>query len=232
MRKRVTLLLIAILAASSLLMVEVAPASAQSKPSVPEFTVEFAGRNLELKIKNQPFVPYYDDNMGRNVGFYYNIHVKLHSSDKWVGLYNAEEGYLGQSDSEYTTLILGYLDQNGLSIHAQNYAQNREVLAASSGDQVDFQVEAMIGNLARAGGPPFFNWELVGDYSGWSRTQTVTVPTPSPAPTPSLATPERANALIGLVILALVVGSVSLLIYVKTRNKQSKPKQSQLSKWQ
>jgi len=101
-------------------------------------------------------------------------------------------------------------------------------------DQVDFQVEAMIGHLARAGGPPFFDWQLVGETIGWSKTQTIPIPTPSPAPTPSPVTPALVNAILGLVILALVAGAVLLSIYFKERNKQNKPKQSQmqLSKWQ
>jgi hypothetical protein len=195
--------------------------------------VEIQGHNLEIKIENQPFVPYYDDSRGWNVGFYYNIHVKLHSSDKWIGLYNAEEGYPGQSDSEYTTLTLGHLGQNGLSIHAQNYAQNTEVLAAPSGDQVDFQVEAMTGHLARAGGPAFFYLEIVGDYSGWSRTQTLTVPAPSPTPTPT-PTPlseiiKTAAPVLAVIGAALIIGAIGVAL-----RKHNKPKQTQaqLSRWQ
>jgi hypothetical protein len=198
------------------------------KLSVPEFTVEFGNYvYLEVRIKNQPLASYHDNISN---AFYYNIRAKPHSSEQWTGLYHAEDGYATPSDSEYTVITVGYLEENGISL----WAQTRKILDVPSSDQVDFQVEAMIGHLARAGGPPFFDWQLVGETSGWSVTQTIPIPTPSPAPTPSLATPERDNAILGLVILALVVGAVLLSIYFKERNKQSKPKQSQaqLSRWQ
>jgi len=152
------------------------------KPAIPEFTVEFVNYvYLEVRIKNQPFVPYYDNSSGWDISLYYNIRAKAHSSDQWTGLYHAEDGYPTPSDSEYTVISVGNLGVNGLSI----WAQTRKILDVPYGDQVDFQVEAMIGHVARAGGPPFFDWQLVGETSGWSETQTISIPTPSPAPTPS-----------------------------------------------
>ena len=56
MKKSATLLLVAVLTASSLLMFYVAPASAElPKPSVPEFTLNIINYSvIEVTIKNQP----------------------------------------------------------------------------------------------------------------------------------------------------------------------------------
>ena len=124
-------MLILILAASSLIVVKPAHSSI-TKPSVPEFTVKLvdssydvpttysidpytgenvthAGshverRSIEVKIKNQPFTPYYDESSGWNISFYYNIRIKGYYSEDWIELYRASDGYPTQSDSEYIVI--------------------------------------------------------------------------------------------------------------------------------
>jgi hypothetical protein len=254
MNRIVALVFILILTASSLIVVKPAHSSI-AKPSVPEFTVElvdssydvpttysidpytgenvtYAGyhverRSIEVKIKNQPFTPYYDESSGWNIQFYYNIRIKGHYSEDWIELYRASDGYPTQSDSQYT--IISYvLGEN------EDTVLGTKMIEFPAYAQVDFQVEAMIGYTAAVPTVPCSVWKFFGETSGWSETQIISFPTPSPAPTPSLETPERANAILGLTILALVFGAVLLSIYFKERNKQGKPKQSQaqLSQWQ
>src|SRR3989304_6020755 len=98
MSKRASLLLFAMLAASSLIMVEFAFVQSTPKPSVPEFTVKFvnasynvtttnpytgldetrqtSNNSIEITINNQPFD--YSNNQ-----IYYNIRTKPHFADNW-----------------------------------------------------------------------------------------------------------------------------------------------------
>jgi hypothetical protein len=103
MSKRVTLLLIVILAASNLIVVEFDCASgAMTKPSVPEFTVKFvnasysvtttnpytglseikltSNNSIEVTIRNQRFD--YSD-----FQIYYNIRVRPHFEGDWIEVY-------------------------------------------------------------------------------------------------------------------------------------------------
>lgn len=99
---------------SCLTILTVEPANAQtiSKPSVPEFTVEYVvytsyieptytinpytGENetksqgeevrdkeVVFTIKNQPFTPY-DDTNGNYIGFYFNFRYKGHYENQWT----------------------------------------------------------------------------------------------------------------------------------------------------
>ena len=124
MSKCATLLFIAILTASSLVMIKATPASAATKPSVPEFTVELVDssydvpttysihpytgekvthegyhvelRTLEIRIKSD---------MPNDIeGFYYNIRWKGHFEEEWHEFYRASNGFL-RRDSEAETLF-------------------------------------------------------------------------------------------------------------------------------
>jgi hypothetical protein len=213
MSKRATLLLIAVLTASSLLMLKVAPASASiPKPSVPEFTVQlvahpydtpptyeidpYTGKNVTIAegghvenksivvtIKNQP----------SSGDLYYNVRYKGHFEKSWTELYYYEpyspNDLPRQSNSEYTVLSL--LQE---SLPADSFVD---------GAQVDVQVEALLWHNIEIfisdhpTLPPPYN--EIGHYetryalnetSGWSNTQTLTIgesqtPTPSPATTPT-----------------------------------------------
>ena len=77
--------------------------------------------------------------------------------------------------------------------------------------------------------PGFHGWVFTGETSGWSNTQTLTIgesqtPMPSPAITPT-PTPyqeprqnEQTEAIIGVVIVAVVLGAaLGLLIYLIKR---------------
>ena len=166
------------------------------KPSVPEFTVEFGnysydvpttystdpftGENLthqgyhvqsktiDVKIKNQPFVPYYDAERGWNINLYYNIRIKGHFSEEWLELYRASDQYPRPSDSTHTTFSY-VLEESGDS------KLGTKLIEFPEGAVVDFQVEAMIGYVNRDVSAFMAPWVLTGEKSGWSETQTITI---------------------------------------------------------
>lgn len=116
-------MLIAMLAASSLIMVESACSQSTPKPSVPEFTVKFvnasytvittnpytglsetkltSNNSIEVTIKNQPF-----DYPGYQI--YYNIRVKPHFADNWTEIYpirNMTSSYNGDGTFSFALYI-------------------------------------------------------------------------------------------------------------------------------
>ena len=193
MDKKITLMLILSIVASSLVMTE--PALGQQTPSVPEFTLKYIdnsydvstiystdpytgenithpsyhveNRTLEISIKNQPSM------YGENYTLYYNTRVKGHFEENWSELYDSySENLPAQSNSVYTILSL-----------SANYP---------SGAQVDFQVQAILGIHYLYYTPqhplapgPWSGYGVIG-LSGWSNTQTITIPnTSTSSPTPS-----------------------------------------------
>jgi hypothetical protein len=204
MSKRLALLLIAILAASSLIMVEFAFAQ-----SVPEFTVKFADYSYDI-----PASTYIDPYTGKTVNnpaqrienntlqisiknqtiqsgeyLYYNIRMKGHFSQDWTNISNIQ----ANPHSEYTVLTYALGGNN-----ASSYFDSR-LDEISSGGTVDFQVQAQVWHYvlsdtpnAQFGGGWLFVMESA---SGWSNTQTITIPesqTPTPSPAATL-TPTPPN---------------------------------------
>jgi hypothetical protein len=205
MNKRLALLLIPILTASSLIMAK--PAFAQiPKPSVPEFTVKFidasyytpttysidpytgknvthpsyyvANKTIIVSIKNQPFVSTYDSSGGWNTSLLYNIRIKGHFTENWTNLYLVDD-LPAKSNSDYT--VFSYVSE-------QPNCENTYILGDimtdfPAGAQVDFQVEAMNGYVHRVFNPNATNqlemypYEFTGEESGWSNTQTITINT-------------------------------------------------------
>jgi len=250
--KSFSLLLVLILAVSSLIIAK--PAFAQtptpssvpiSTPSVPEFTVKFVdssynvpttssidpytgqnitnqgyhveNRTIELTIKNQPFNSYIAN--GQNISFYFNVREKGHYAENWTIVYSPDLVYPTESNSDYTVISYS-LDENV-------YPFWNDV---SSGGQVDFQVQTMIGYVSRVYNPnangnqlDMYPWEFTGETSSWSPTQTVTIPanstsaSTSPNLTSTPTAPEFPSLTIPIIILVLVVVIVSLLLYMKKR---------------
>jgi len=110
--KGFSLLIVVILAASSLMIIESASAQSIPTPSVPTFTVQYivytsylaptstinpyTGQNettssggqvdnqtMKFTIKNQPFTPF-TDSSGNYIGLYYNFRFKGHYGDEWT----------------------------------------------------------------------------------------------------------------------------------------------------
>jgi hypothetical protein len=187
-----------------------------SKPSVPEFTVQQKDNSsIEIRIKNQPF----DWNNAYNYSFFYNVRIRT-SNENWTDLYDAEDGYPTQSNSDYT--VLSYRLGESAYYPPEDYplSPSMKVAILPTEGQVDFQVQAYIGYRDRgpliAGG--IMPYVIKGERSGWSNTQTLAIdenqtPTTSPLPNPPYEIPIIIVALTLMVILA----GLSFLIYLIKR---------------
>jgi hypothetical protein len=187
------------------------------KPSVPEFTVKLIlspsdmNKTIELKIKNQPF----DKNNVYNYSFVYNVRIRT-SEENWTDLYDAEDGYPTQSNSDYT--VLSYVLGESAYYPPADYplSPSMKVGILPTSGQVDFQVEAMIGHRDRSwkifSGTMLLPYAFEGETSGWSSIQTLTI---SDSPTPT-AEPFPTTLVVGSITLVAVIG-IGLFVYFKKR---------------
>ncbi len=126
----------------------------------------FENKTVEFSIKNQPFTPYtipYNSNdpynTGQTVGLMYNIRMKTHSNGDWQYITHLSDGYLKQSDTNFTI--------------ASYQLEELFPMGIPSG-KIDFQVQALIGYVHRY--PIVNSWTLNGTQSDWSSAQTITMP--------------------------------------------------------
>lgn len=164
------------------------------KPSIPEFTVNFAQetwplyqvspstgkkeivdedyykgeRYIEVKIKNQQ-VPPTSTRLINYTNLYYGIRLKEHHEDDWNEAPRPRYyGYHNASDADYTIITL-YVDDWGNGIWD-----------VPDGGKVDVQVQALIGQDNRIPVMTIFGesskYDFVGEESGWSNTQTLKIP--------------------------------------------------------
>jgi hypothetical protein len=206
-RKGFALLLVLTLAVSSLIVVKLARASI-AKPSIPEFTVKLVeNRTIDVAIKNQLFVPYYNASSGWNISFYYNVRIKGGIIQDWTELYLVED-VPTQSDSEYTVLSYALTGEN-------TYILGDKIIEFPAVAQVDFQVEAMIGYVHRVFNPNATNqlemypYVFTGETSGWSNTQTLTIGT-EPFPTTWIV----------VAIAIIVVAIATVTVYLIRKRKK------------
>jgi hypothetical protein len=212
------------------------------KPSVPEFTVRYVdnsyyvsapttiidqygnsrivqgyveNKTVEFSIKNQVFTPYtipYNSsdpyNTGQTVNLMYNIRLKSPSYNDWQYVTHLSDGYLIQSNSSQTiaNYQLGTLFPLGIT----------------SGEQVAFQVQALIGYVHRY--PVIASWTFNGTESDWSNTQTLTIPSESLPNMGPTSPPDSVSAdlVVNLALVAIaisVVTVISLLLYVRHLKK-------------
>jgi len=197
------------------------PTPSYPKPLVPEFTVKLISSltegnetTIELTIRNQPF----DRNNIYTYSFVYNVRIRT-IDENWTDLYDAEDGYPTQSNSDYT--VLSYVLGESAYYPPADYplSPSMKVGILPTSGQVDFQVQAMIGYRDRGvysdGIMPYV---FKGEKSGWSSTQTLTIsdsPTPSPEPQPE---PFPTAFVVAASVAAVVVGA-GLLVYFKKRNR-------------
>jgi len=212
MSKRPALLIITILAVSSLLMVNFALA-AVPKQSVPEFTLEYVDNSYDVPPKTtsttDPYtnktttttIPGYhveiktvQATIKNNIGAsYYNFRIKGHYENEW-------RYYPFDPNSS-----LPYFLSDSFSVPYQASTSSYTVAALPPfffqnvpvGGEVDVQVQALFGDF-RAGpyghvidvGGPTYDFYFEGTSSDWSNTQTIKIgeiqsPTPSPETTPT-----------------------------------------------
>ncbi len=202
------------------------PASASiPKPSVPEFTLEFVDNSynkppttistinpynnktttttypgyyvqnftIVVTIKNQPYPVTLNGNASN---LYYNIRTKGHFAENWsISIYS------------YTSLSPGNLPTQSSSL----YTVLSYPIYYSPGDQVDYQVEAILGyqysyDEYNYGGyshlQPIRISYFIYELSNWSLTQTFTMPetststssSPNPTPSPTTSTTPTASS--------------------------------------
>jgi len=214
MSKTVVLMLLALLALSSLVMVGSVLGQSIPKPSVPEFAVElidssydvpttytvdpFTGENvthegyhvesrtMEVKIENQPFTPY---------------EIKDSAGNSWIinFCYNIRiKGHFSEDWIELYRPSDGYPYQlSDLDYTVFSYVWGGDadtvlgtkMIRIPAGAEVDFQVEAMIGYVHRDESISVWApWVFEGELSGWSNTQTITIESQTPLPEPTTPT--------------------------------------------
>lgn len=211
MSKRAILLLITVLAVSSLIVVSSAFAQLITKPSIPEFTAEYvdysydiaptyttdpytnntviqtpgehvSNRTIVITIENQPFTPFTDSD-GNAINIFYNVRYKGSFGEEWTRVYGVQRMVWYNYDNPDN--IYGY--------RIQDYTSQNTVVVISSPaqkGQMDIQVEALQGytNQTYHDGHIFFTitgYTFYGEESGWSSTQTITIgesQTPTPSP--------------------------------------------------
>ena len=219
--KHLTLFLVVILAVSSLLMVN--PISAQSitKPSAPQFSIQFPNNNtIQLVIQNQEFIP---SSYVNSIIYYYRV------KDPYSPRSSIDKNYVLQSNFKTTTLTIPSVPPDGMlfSRMVNSTIGNNSIL-------IDFQVQAVSGYYAITqkpgpipGGPVqyqspdgyteiTFNESQASDWSipitvDLSKMVVVTL-----TPTSSSSVPEFPIT----VLLIVVLAAVSLLLIIGKR-KQS-----------
>jgi len=264
MSKPATLLLIAVLVLSSLVMVGCVFAQSIPTPSVPEFTVEFfdnsydvpptygvdpySGENVvveagyhvenksvEVSIENQPFTNY-EDYSGNNIMLYYDVGWKGHFEDYWKSFNSTNYMYLVSSaslmadgvlvypNSPVTVVSFGFRGNNGSDAYRNRLEE------VSVGDQIDFQVKALIGYYTKVYDTPVvgvpgsqnpYHYEFAGEESGWSSIQTLTIGESQTPPEPT-ATPYNEpvgqEVILGVTVtVAVLAAGLGLLVYLVKR---------------
>ena len=202
----------------------------------------FYNETVVFTLKNQPFTPYNDSN-GNYIGIYYNFRYKGQYEDQWTYTpFNPDEltaapwggwlfrhslPYFPQSSSDHTTFVFTLTDF---------VPYNSPALP--DGGQLDFQLQAQIGNISYAseGTQSLGNYyRFTGESSDWSNTQTLNInynlnstasnaslnPTLSPSPQPtSTPTVPEFSWLALLPLLASVLGAAVILRHRKIRKLQ------------
>jgi hypothetical protein len=172
--KGFSLLLVIVLAVSSLIMVESAFAQSIPKPSIPEFTIRYVDRSyavgatydiniytgknvtlheayyvqcktMELTIKNQAFTAF-NDSDNRSINLYYSVRMKGHSGDSWTYPNYGDYYTEGKPEINY---IRANTDSDFTVITYGLVGNNGTVgyycFDIPAGGKADFQVQAFIG---------------------------------------------------------------------------------------
>lgn len=191
-KQALSLLVVLLLAASSLMMIKTANAQSIPKPSTPTFTLELTNDSVDMKIQNQPIIPNANDTDNTS-NIFWNIRIKSHDSENWTYSTVPEpgvRGYVGEtSTSDVTELQYPFSSIN--------------VLLGLSNDShiIDYQVEAINGylNTTYAYAHPFdFDPNstpvIVVNTSDWSSTRTISVPANVPLSSPSSPIPTSSSS--------------------------------------
>ncbi len=189
-----------------LLVLLVLPTNAQtiSKPSIPEFSVQyfdssnyiprtttvdpytgdtvtkggyynFSEPEIRVTIKNQPFTTFYDASVNKTIGLFYQVRGKGHFAQDWVVI----ASWLGTAYPNYPTQ---YPEQDYSSLYTVlDYKSGGELTIPHEG-QMDFQVQAGIGFLTNNASSAYWfvnlvepDYVLTGETSDFSPIQTLII---------------------------------------------------------
>ncbi len=180
-------------------------------------------KTMEFAIKNQSFTSYNDSN-GSSIGLYYNFRAKMSSENGWVFHPFAQTG-LGTWQSTYTnSKYYQSVSQNYPASNAENSTVTIgldlfNLQNVSTGDQLDFQVQALIGhidtiNSGSLAGMGYYSF--TGNSSDWSNTQIITIgsekkstsASASASPTLTPSVPEFPSTILALgLVTVILIGS-------------------------
>lgn len=237
------LLLISALIMANLISTQAISANSTSKPSVPDFTVQYVShpydvqpgyeideygekiahpgyhvenRSLEIKVKNEPFASE-NSNYSSYSFFGYNIRYKGHYEKEWKYPFGSLDG---------CSLLDGFP-----KLSSTEYTIITPQIYFSYKQPVDFQVQSLAGNLH------YFNGRVIGfvdilsfegETSAWSETKTVFVErTPISEDESSQMTEQVIDmALFGenliLIVLALAIIILAIMLLMLRKKVVSK----------
>jgi hypothetical protein len=237
--KGFSLLIVVILAVSSLMMVESANAQSIPKPSVPEFTIEIVSSPYDVPPTTTTTIDPYTgkETVTTHPGYHvenkttqirinnqpftpYEIQGKDHN---WtINLYyNIHlKGHFSQNWGYYR-LYNGSSDGNLVQDYDSKYTVILIDSYLPSEGKMGFQIEALTGYehgvVPFVPGAPGTSRVITGESSGWSNIQTITIPStstsPSPNPTPTPTVPEFS----WLTILPLFAAMLFMAIKLKPK---------------
>jgi hypothetical protein len=240
------LLIVVLLIASSLLIIQFADAQTIPKPSVPEFSLQYADHSYDMPPKTtSTFNPYNNKTTENTIPGYqvqnFTIDLKIRNQpipsmidgNKSFLLFNIRlKGYYGTNwvyPYGYGTIdsypVQSDSDYTVISIPATIY---------NVGDEIDFQMQAILAygynhSLTAVYPVYVYDYEAVAS-SDWSPVQTIAIPSiSSVTPTESLpnmgpTSPPNTNSdltitLTWIIVGILVISVISLLLYVRHLRK-------------
>ena len=236
-RKSLALILILIIAISSLSLIIVKPANAQTipKPSVPEFTVNLADHSYDVPPKTTSTTNSYTNKT--TIITHPGYHVKNVTIDVTITnqpFQNTVDGnatnlyYAIQTKAHFANWTYDSPDIYNLQVQSNSSYTVISFPTYQAGYQVDFRVAAVLGFYFDAlvtytGGIPFPDTLFIDKTSDWSRTQTFTMPsttttiTPNPTAPASFSSASQLQIIAASAIVALLVTVIALLLYRRHR---------------
>ncbi len=189
------------------------------EPSEPGYHVE--NKTIELWIKKQQY-SYYNGSATFNV--FFSVRRKGHFGENWTELYPIAHLRTVRFNINFNGAPAPYLISNPIQSNS-DYTILSFYGDYDIGDQVDFQVKAMIGHESQYYAGTNYGNFIFNDYyvhaiafdteSDWSPTQTFTMPNTS------TSTPLNLTV-IGIIAVAIIlVAIVSFLLFCRRQRKTS-----------
>jgi hypothetical protein len=215
-KKLSAVMLMLLLAASAMLIVELASAQSMPKPSVPEFTIKLVDDSYDepaktitdpyygntttipsshverytvvLSIKNQAHDP--------NYAFLYDVRIKGHFENQWTSLFDYYKEDASSFTSDVWAVPGGYRpyssSDSGYTVVIYGLVEHPHdywlTHSFPVGAQVDFSVRASIYNVTRP--PSGVKYQSTAydlmGASDWSNTQTITIGENTVTPVPTV----------------------------------------------